>query len=152
MERAIKTARQMGLLPVLSDLDWQHPTIMRLYPPAPEAEGEEEESEEPETAEEEEEIEEIVAEKGGEEFVEEFEEDDEFGDFFEWMEEKEVEDLPDPESEEIKALGRLLDANEIGDLEYEIRDVEGATWPTKEDDTDPPTEEGQSGESIQSSQ
>lgn len=155
VERAIKTARQMGLLPVLSDLDWEHPTMMRLYPPA----EEDEEDEDKRTGDDDEEENDIVelidelAEEQGEEAVEEYNENEEFGDFVEWLEYKQVAELaelPDPGSEEYQALGRVIDADEIGDEDFEIRDVDGIEWPLN--GSGAVAGEGPNGESMQSSQ
>ena len=155
MERAIKTARQMGLLPVLSDLDWEHPTMMRLYPPAEEDEEDENKMRKDDDEEEDDIVELIdeLAEEQGEEAVEEYAENEEFGDFVEWLEYKEVAELaelPDPGSEEFKALGRVIDADEIGEDEFEIRDVDGIQWPLNGSGT--VAEEGPRGKSMQSSQ
>jgi hypothetical protein len=150
VERAIKTARQMGLLPILSDLDWEHPTIMRLYPP----DLEEDEDDEEEEEEEEEIEEEQIDGPGGVQLSKVMAMEEELADFFDSVEEQEVEELPDPDSEEFRAVGKVLEKEEFDGFEFEIKEVDATEDDDEDDDDDhpvPPPEGGDS-ESRQVSQ
>jgi hypothetical protein len=147
VERAIKTARQMGLLPILSDLDWEHPTIMRLYPPDLE-EDEDDEDEEEEEGEEEEEEEEQIDGPDGVQLSKVMAMEEELADFFDSVEEQEVEELPDPDNDEFRAVGKVLEKEEFDGFEFEIREVDV----TEDDDELVPPPEGGDSESRQVSQ